>query len=63
MFFLLVGHAADDGHSKEMLNDDETMEFDNTPSTADASTCVTFDCHKNHCIMQFRREDRLNVCR
>jgi hypothetical protein len=51
------------GHSKEMLSDDEPMKVDNTPSTTDALTCVTFDCPENHCIMQFRREDRLNVHR
>jgi hypothetical protein len=54
MFFLLVGHAADDGNSEEMLNDDEPMEIDNTTFMADASACVTFDCPENRCIMQFR---------
>ena len=61
MFFLLPGHAADDGNSEEMLNDDEAMEVDNTASAAGSSAFVTFDCPENHCIMQFRREDRLHA--
>jgi hypothetical protein len=63
MFFLLVGHAAKDSNNEEMLNDNEPMEVDNTTFMAGASACVTFDCPENRCIMQFRREDKLNVHR
>ena len=43
------------------MSNDEVMEVDNSAVTKASSEFVTFDCPENHCVMQFRREDRLHA--
>ena len=55
------GHIANEDDNEDTLSDDEAMEVDNSAVTTASSEFVTFDCPENHCVMQFRREDRLHA--
>ncbi len=77
LFFFHTGHAVDDDPindssiDEQTMDDDpnndfsideQTMDVDNTTVIDQrSSTFVTFDCPETHCIMQFRREDRLHA--
>ena len=61
MFLFRSGCATDDDSNEDTLNDDEAMEVDNSVPSTGSSGFVTFDCPEHHCVMQFRREDRLHA--
>lgn len=62
LFFFPTGHANDDDPIDENGTDEPVMEIDgNTLAIESSSGFVTFDCPEPHCVMQFRREDRLHT--